>query len=95
MTAVHVISVPDIWSVLAPGVGGLLRVLFFLFHNGRRFRSTAADLIILSQRGIRDEARVVCFALDYLTFSVEEADLLKSWSSLLGSACLEKKAKLW
>lgn len=58
--------------------GGLLWVLFFLFHDGRRFRSTAADLIILSQRGIRDEAYVACFALDYLTFSVVEADLLKS-----------------
>lgn len=32
--------------------GALAGIVFFLFHDGLRFRSAAADLIILSQRGI-------------------------------------------
>lgn len=102
MTAACVISVPDIWSVLALGIRGLLRVLFFPFHDGRCFRSAAANLIILSQRGILRRAFVACFSLYYLTFLRYRLTYSKVRPSVwcLCAACMGeknkiKKADLW
>lgn len=68
MTAERVISVPDIWSVLALGVGGFSRYCFFPLSWWPVLQISCCRPHYFITEGDLRRACVACFSLYYLTF---------------------------
>lgn len=90
MTAVRVISVPDIWSVLALGVGGgLERVLFFPLSWWPAFQISYCRPLYFITEGDLRQAFVACFSF----FLGQKPTCSKV--EIVCFDCPEKKKDLW